>query len=80
LKERSPLAIVRERRGLTQPEIAKELGIGITTYYYYETGQRPITVEIKNHICRILKIKPNQAGNIFLPSMFTVSKTSEAKK
>ena len=44
------LRYLRNKKGLTQTELAKELGIPVTTYNAYETGQNVPRDQIKQRI------------------------------
>jgi len=65
------LASLRRIEGKTQKQMAKMLGIGISTYNQYENSQRNIPYRIAKEIAYILNV---QVDEIFLPVRFTVSK------
>jgi transcriptional regulator with XRE-family HTH domain len=79
MNESNLLKSIRQQRRESLTSVAKQLNISTTYYYYMEKGERGFTREIKEKLCKILKIKPSEANEIFSPSMFTVSKT-EVKK
>lgn len=61
----------REEKGLTQADMAKELGIVVSSYNMYETGQRAVPFDKAKKIAEILNAGMD---DIFLPQKFTVSK------
>jgi len=67
----SSLKDVRINHGKTQEQMAKILGIGISTYNQYENSERNIPYEKAKKIAQILSVNINE---IFLPTKFTVSK------
>lgn len=71
------LASLRKKAGITQEEMAQNLGIGISTYNQYENSQRNIPYQIAEKIAKILNVSVDQ---IFLPTKFTVSKINEGGK
>lgn len=73
----SRLAELRISKGKTQEEMAKLLGIGVSTYNQYEKSHRTMPEEIKQKIVEILEIRHEE--EIFLPVRFTVSKTNKDK-
>lgn len=68
------LADIRNKKGKTQAEMAKLLGIGVSTYNLYENGGRKVPDRIATKIAQILEVNKN---DIFLPATFTVSKTEQ---
>ena len=71
----SRLAELRVSKGKTQEDMAKLLGIGVSTYNQYEKSHRTIPDEIKQKIVEILEI--SQESEFFLPVRFTISKTKD---
>lgn len=67
---------LRLEKGKTLKEMAYMLGIGITTYYMYETSERDIPYEVAKKIALIFDL---EVEDIFLPTRFTVSKQKEDK-
>jgi len=47
----------RKQRGLTQQQIAKQLGITVRAYQHYETGDRTPNLQKSFELARILGIK-----------------------
>ena len=47
---------IREKHDLTQRQIASMLEISKTTYNYYETGERIITLKHLNTFCNLFKV------------------------
>lgn len=68
----STLKTIREAQRETTQSMAEKIGVSQSRYYYMETGQRPISAEYAEKICEILKIKPKEKTEIFLPTEFTV--------
>jgi transcriptional regulator with XRE-family HTH domain len=66
------LADIRDEKKITQEEMAKELGISVSTYNMYENGKRKIPSDIVEAICKKLRLSKEK---YFLPSTFTVRKT-----
>ncbi|MDO7787900.1 helix-turn-helix transcriptional regulator [Desulforamulus aquiferis] len=65
------LSKLRISKGITQEQMAKMLGIGVSTYNQHENSQRTIPYEIAEKIAEILDVG---IEDIFLPVRFTVSK------
>lgn len=61
----------RTARGYTQEDMAKLLGIGVSTYNMYENSQRNIPLKIAEEISKLLGMP---IDHLFLPTKFTVSK------
>lgn len=70
------LAKVRKEKGKTQIEMAKMLGIGVSTYNLYENGAHKTPKEIAVEIAKILEIEINL---LFSPATFTVHKNDKAE-
>lgn len=68
------LAEARKLKGITQTEMAKILGIGVSTYNLYENGGRKVPEKIATKIAHILGVDKEE---IFLPATFTVSKIEQ---
>lgn len=68
------LAEARKLKRITQTEMAKILGIGVSTYNLYENGGRKVPEKIATKIAKILEVSKD---DIFLPATFTVSKTNQ---
>lgn len=47
----------RKQRGLTQQQVADQLGITVRAYQHYETGDRSPTLEKSFELAKILDIK-----------------------
>jgi len=67
------LAKLRISKGKTQEQMAKLLGIGVSTYNQYENAQRSIPYDVAKKVAELLEVEVEE---IFLPTRFTVSKTS----
>ena len=61
----------RKEKGLTQSQMAEKLGITVSSYNMYETGQRTVPITKAEKIASILNVKVNK---IFLAKKFTTSK------
>lgn len=61
----------RKAAGFTQNQMARMLGIGLSTYSQYENAQRTIPFAVAAQIAEVLGVP---SGEIFLPVKFTVSK------
>ena len=59
---------LREKKGLSQQQLAKMLGISNVSLHYYETNQRYIPKDIAEDIAKILNVK---LEDIFLPQKFS---------
>ena len=59
---------LREKKGLSQQELAKILGISNTSLHYYETKQRYVP---KNIAIKIAKYFGVEVDDIFLPQKFS---------
>lgn len=70
------LASKRKEAGLTQEDMSKFLGVGVSTYNQYENSQRSIPSDVAAKIAQILQVPHEQ---IFLPIKFTVSKLRHGK-
>lgn len=67
---------LRRERGITQVQMAKLLGIPVSTYNVYENGNRKVPKKIAFQIAKVLQVK---IEDIFLPCTFTPSKTRNEK-
>lgn len=54
---RNWLKSIREKKGLTQEEVAKMVGISRSTYGHIESGERGVTVTNAKKIASILEFK-----------------------
>ncbi len=61
----------RKEKGLTQSQMAEMIGIVVSSYNMYETGQRSVPIAKAEKIATILNVKVDE---IFLPKKFTTSK------
>lgn len=43
---------LRKKRGETQADVAKSVGVSISSYNFYETGQRNPSDEVKKRIAK----------------------------
>jgi transcriptional regulator with XRE-family HTH domain len=48
---------IRERKNLSQEEVAKGVGISVTYYAGIERGEENPTIAVIEHICKALRIK-----------------------
>lgn len=60
---------LREKKGITQQDMAKRLGITNVSLHYYETNQRYIPKNVAENIAEILGVK---VKDIFLPERFSI--------
>lgn len=51
---------IREKRGLSQEEVRKAVGISVTYYAGIERGEENPTFSVIENICRVLKIKSSE--------------------
>ena len=51
---------IRERRNLSQEEVAKNIGISVTYYAGIERGEENPTLAVIKGICKALKIKSSK--------------------
>lgn len=65
------LTEIRNSKNIRQAELAKRLGVAVSTYNMYENGERTVPAHIAKKIAKILEVDVNE---IFLPEKFTVSK------
>lgn len=49
----------REKKGLTQHDVAVQLGISDSHYAYFESGQRKTTLPVALNLCTILGVDLN---------------------
>lgn len=66
------LETLRTDKGLTQEELAANVGIAVSTYSMYANGHRMIPRKVAESIADALDC---ELDDIFLPEKFTVSKT-----
>lgn len=66
------LETLRTDKGLTQEELAANVGIAVSTYSMYANGHRMIPRKVAERIAHVLDC---ELDDIFLPEKFTVSKT-----
>jgi len=51
---------IRERRNLSQEEVAKNIGISVTYYAGIERGEENPTYAVLEGICKVLRIKSSE--------------------
>jgi transcriptional regulator with XRE-family HTH domain len=44
---KAPMRVIRDQLGLTQPEFAVRLGVGVSTVSRWENGLSPVTLTIR---------------------------------
>ncbi|MGF0096418.1 helix-turn-helix transcriptional regulator [Peptoniphilus sp. SGI.035] len=59
---------LREKKGLSQHQLASMLGISNASLHYYETNQRYVPKDIAEKISSIFEVEVN---DIFLPQKFS---------
>lgn len=59
---------LREKKGLSQQELAKILGISNVSLHYYESNQRYVPKNIAEKIADIFEV---ELEDIFLPQKFS---------
>lgn len=59
---------LREKKGLSQQELAKMLGISNVSLHYYESNQRYVPKHIAEKISDIFEV---ELDDIFLPQKFS---------
>lgn len=59
---------LREKKGLSQQELAKMLGISNVSLHYYESNQRYVPKDIAEKIADIFEV---ELDDIFLPQKFS---------
>lgn len=62
------LKAARVRLGYTQKEVAKQLGIGETSYVHRENGKQEFTVSEVNRLRKVLKLSNYDIIDIFFPN------------
>lgn len=62
------LKAARVRLGYTQKEVAKQLGIGETSYVHRENGKQDFTISEVNKLRTILNLSDYDILDIFFPS------------
>ena len=65
------LSEIRLKKGITQLEMSKMLGVAVSTYNMYENGQRKIPLHIAKKISQILNAS---IETLFMPATFTISR------
>lgn len=60
---------LREKKGLSQQELAKKLGISNVSLHYYETNQRFVPKEVAEKIASIFSVN---VEDIFLAEKFSI--------
>ncbi|HQC36053.1 MAG TPA: helix-turn-helix transcriptional regulator [Bacillota bacterium] len=72
------LKTIRERRGKTQKDVARDLNIKANTYSNYESGRRYPRADFLMELCRYFDVEPNYIYGISpIPFSFDYSKSSE---
>lgn len=66
------LVVARKRRGYSQEDMAKLLGIDRTTYNYKENGINQFKIDEINKILLLLKVNYE---DIFVPSLSQIKET-----
>lgn len=68
------LSEARLKKGITQLEMSRKLGIAVSTYNMYENAQRKIPLHIAKNIAKIVELSMEE---LFIPSTFTIHKTDK---
>ena len=68
----SKLSKLRNKSKITQKDMAKHIGVAVSTYCMYENGQRTIPAEKAYKIASFLN---TDIEEIFLPFSFTLGET-----
>lgn len=79
VNEMKPLEIkgARTRLGISQSEVAKQLGMESQTYQKKESGKLSFTEEQKFQLAKILGLNPMQVDDWLFDGQFGVSKICE---
>jgi len=56
---------LRESRGISPAQLARKMGVSLTSVYRYETGDRHLTAEKVEQVARALGVEP---GELFAAS------------
>lgn len=67
----------RKKLGITQEQVAADIGVSTVAYHMYETGKRRIPEDKKGKICEVLKLTKKEQAEIFLASTFALRKTTQ---
>lgn len=65
----NPIEGARTARGFTQEQVAKSVGIPLSSYNQYETGARSVPADIAERIAQALRV---EVSDIFLPLKFSI--------
>ena len=72
----NPIEGARTARGFTQEQVAKSVGVPLSSYNQYETGARSVPAEIAEKIARVLRV---DVEDIFLPLKFSIREQTKEK-
>lgn len=70
----SALVEIRNKKNMTQEDVAKYCGVSNVAYHMYETGKRKIPSDVADKIADVLEISETEKHKIFLPSTFAICK------
>ena len=65
--KRMKLILIRTEKGLSQTEVAKELGVSLTTYCFLETGRSNGTLSLWGKIQKVFGIRDEDMWGIVNP-------------